>query len=363
LDVPNGAKNDEGLALRRRANIFLPNLSYISPRNRSGIRHHLFDLYSNVFDGQVVTVLPVDNVHNLLLKAALNYSKIVSGSLNVVTQGYSVLSSYAAMLTMPDIHIIVHTWKVPGHTDGRLTSKIYDYFLSQIIKKSVLTVVASKKQEREIRALFPHVRILFAPVTVDSTFWTPECDQPDVLEKYNLEKDRFILTVGGNDRYEEISLGVAEWLGVQYIRVTRNKSIVNLVRETERKMGLSGKTIILNNISDTELISLYRNALIVLLPTKTKTNPAGLSSLVEAMACGGIIATHRDLAEGYIVDNVNGLLLNDYDINNVAKRLENIGGKTRLLVKANARKFAVKSLNSELVAANFKAVLRGMDLL
>jgi len=81
------------------------------------------------------------------------------------------------------------------------------------------------------------------------------------------------------------------------------------------------------------------------------------------MACGGIIAAHHDLAEGYIVDNVNGLLLNDYDIDKVAKRLENIGEKTRLLVKANARKFAVKSLNSELVAANLRAVLRGLGLL
>lgn len=341
----------------REVNILLPDISYIRPRNQSGTVHHLYDTYSQVFDNQEVRVLPIDNIQNIYLKSLVNYHKIKGNSLNVVTQGYSVLSTYAAALMKPNIEIIVHTWKVPSYSDNRVTAKINDFFLRQIIKKSILVAVASKKQERQLRDLFPYVPRCFAPVTVDSSFWNTESAKISILEKYLLQQERFVLTVGGNDRREEFGMLAAQRLKVKYVRVTKNQPIVDLVRQTERKLGLSGTTLILNGINDSDLISLYRHALVVLLPTITRTNPAGLSSLVEAMSCGGIVAAPYDLAEGYIIDRQNGLWLNSYIVNEFARKVEDMNDFCRNEVRANAQKFAQTVLNSEVVARHIRYVL------
>ena len=174
-----------------------------------------------------------------------------------------------------------------------MTARLIDFCLRRVIARSRLVVVISKKQERQIRVLFPNVPAFFAPITVDSQFWTPEASQPDVLTRYNLEAHRYVLTVGGNDRREKTSLQVAAALGLDYARVTKYESIIKTVKEAEQRLSLIGKAKILQQVSDIDLISLYHYAYMVLLPTVTRTNPAGLSAIVEAMSCGSLVATGR----------------------------------------------------------------------
>ena len=361
MDASNDKATPEDSNIKRHINILLPALTYMYPKNSSGTRHHLIDLFSKVFKDYPLTVLPLDKIRGIFFKSIVNFFKIASNSLNVAMQGYSVISTFMAMYTKRNIKIIVHTWKVPGYSDDKLTAKIYDYFLKKIIQKSVLTIVASKKQERQVKTNFPQIPVFFAPVTVDCEFWNPKFKQVELLDKFNLKKNKFIITVGGNDRNEEVGLTLAEKLDVQYVRITRNKKIIELVREPEQKLGMPGRAIILDDVSDLELISLYRYADVILLPTVTETNPAGLSSLVEGMACKGVVCAPAALAETYIVDNENGLLLDDYNTDKISERINGLCEEKRLIIKENARKFAIESLNSELVANNLRKVLNKLE--
>ena len=343
--------------MKHQTNILLPDIMYVIKRNESGVNHHLFELYSKVFNGPKVSILPVRGGHNILYSAILNFLKISPGSLNVVTQGYSVLTMYVASLILRDIRIIVHTWKVPGFSDNRITAHIYDYMLGRLVRKSLIVVVASKKQERQVKELFPFVLTFFAPVTVDADFWNSKKNTLCTLAKNSLNQDGYVLTVGGNDRNEEVSMGVAKLLGLSYVRVTKNQSVIAHVKAVEKKMNMTGTTLILSNISDIDLIALYHNAFAVLLPTITENNPAGLSSLVEALSCGALVAVGRDLAEGYIVDGSNGVVFNDQNVVDIVEKLRCISDELRQSLKDNARKYAVRMLNSDLIAADLQKVL------
>src|SRR4051812_34983677 len=96
-------------------NIFLSSFVWAQPRPGSGIRHHVLDLYSQVFGGSSYTVYPTRPVKNLLLFAFVHFAKFKSGTLNVVTQGYPVIAAFLALLFGRKLKLIVHTWKVPGY--------------------------------------------------------------------------------------------------------------------------------------------------------------------------------------------------------------------------------------------------------
>ncbi len=353
-------KSAQDSNMKSQINILLPDLSYSYVRNEAGVRHHLYELYTKVFGGQNVNVFPTRKVNNILYSAIRDFIKIRPGSLNVVTQGYSVLATYAAAMIWKDIRIIVHTWKVPGFSDDKITAYIYDYVLSKLISKSLMVVVASKKQERQMQVLFPSVSTFFAPVTVDTGFWSPKTDSHHLLVKHGLKESAYVLTVGGNDRNEEIGMKVSGLLGIPYVRVTKNQSVIDNVKTVEKKLNMSGMTILLSNISDADLAILYQNAFVVLLPTITETNPAGLSSLVEALSCGAMIAVGSDLAEGYIVDGEHGIVFRSHNVDDIVDRLNCIGETVRETIKGNARDHAVRSLNSDLVAANLQKALYKM---
>jgi hypothetical protein len=87
----------------------------------------------------------------------------------------------------------------------------------------------------------------------------------------------------------------------------------------------------------------------------TKTNPAGLSAMVEAMACGALVGIPEYLAEGYVTDGVNGLLLSERP-QEFAERVLNYSGGVSFM-RSTAREFADRALNVRLVAANLQTFL------
>jgi len=346
--------------MKSQVNILLPDFSYSYARNEAGVRHHLYELYTKVFSGQNVNILPAIKARNILSAAIRSFFTIRSGSLNVVTQGHSVLATYAATMIRRDIRIIVHTWKVPGFSDDKITAYIYDYILRKLIRKSLIIVVASRKQERQLKGLFPSVPTFFAPVTVNTEFWMPKTNIAPLLVTYGLKESSYVLTVGGNDRNEEIGMRVAGLLGLQYVRVTKNQSVIDRIKVVEKELNMSGMTIILSNIGDADLRVLYQSAFVVILPTITDTNPAGLSSLVEALSCGAMLAVGADLAEGYIVDGENGIVFRKQNVDDIVERLKGIDEMMRKTLKDNARDYAVSSLNSDMVAVSLQKALHKM---
>jgi len=339
-------------------NIFLSSFVWSQPRPGSGIRHHVLDLYSRVFSNEGYVVYPTRPVSFDILGALWHLTKFKSGTFNVVTQGYPVIAAFLALLLGMRVRLIVHTWKVPGHTDDRLTARLYDLALDRLIRSADLVVVASEQQRRQLSEKYPKIRICFAPVTVDCEYWSPDRDaegDPAVLSNFGLKRERYVLTVGGNDRDERFGILLARELGLKYVRATNDRQLVGQVAAIRDELGAADVAKVLLNVSDGELRVLYRNAYIVCLPTFTRTNPAGLSALVEAMACGAVVAVPASIAEGYIEDAINGFVLSEHP-KDFSYRLTGLQSQFSS-VRRRARQTAVKELAQETIAEHVRGQL------
>jgi hypothetical protein len=147
-------------------------------------------------------------------------------------------------------------------------------------------------------------------VSVDSRFWHPEPeDMDDILNRFGLEKGCYVLTSGGTARDEIFGAKVAKILNLTYVRASMDFHTIERARSILSREGLANHVKILFNPSDVELRSLYSGAYVVCLPTLTKTNPAGLTSLVVAMACGAVVAVPDTIAKGYVEEGTNGIIL------------------------------------------------------
>lgn len=291
-------------------NLFLSSYTWAGARSAFGPLHHFRCLYEEVFRDHQVSVFPKQLESNLIASGIRHVPAMLKGDINVLAQGYPIIAGALTSLLRRDPRIIVHTWKVPGISDDRLTAHAYDIALRRSIERARAVVVASVTQKRQLEMLEVPCPVVFAPVTVDSSFWHPETPNlEEALARFKLERDGYVLTVGSTDRDEIYAAVVARMLGLTYVRSSWGRRYAEHAREQLAARKLDGHTRILVNPSDIELRALYAGAFLVCLPTITRTNPAGLSAVVETMACGTVAAVPESLAEGYVEDGINGLVL------------------------------------------------------
>ena len=330
-------------------NIFLTSHVWTIPLNKFGVRQHVAALYEEIVKGEDVHVYPKDASSGLLLNVVRHLPALFSGELNIITQGYPIVAGALVSFVRKDPSLIVHTWKVPGYTDARLSARIYDVMLRRAIKKAKAVVVASRPQKRQLKAMGVTCPVFFAPVTVDCQFWKPSPEgMEEILTKFGLTKAGYVLTVGGSDRDEVYAAHVAKRIGLPYVRTTYDVRLAERVKLKLVSENLESISRVLVYPSYVELRALYAGALLVCLPTITKTNPAGLTSLVEAMACGAVVAVPEPIAEGYVEDGINGFVLRG-EAKEFADRLISKNSDL-LLIKQIARRFAEIELNNINVA-------------
>jgi glycosyltransferase involved in cell wall biosynthesis len=293
-------------------NIFLSSHIWKLPRNINGVRHHVKALYEEVFRGRDVQFMPTGPDHGLLRDGLRYVPTLFRGTINVLTPGYPVLAGALALTLRSDLNLIVHTWKVPGYSDDRISAHLYDSMLTRVIRRALAVVVVSHLQKRQLEAMGLNCPVFFSPVTVDTNYWHPlPVDRDSVLASFNLTNDGYVLTVGGNDRDEVHGARLAKSLGIPYVRASNDKNAIIYAGLELERHGFRENCKLLLSPKDNELRALYGAARVVSLPTKTKTNPAGLTALVEAMACGALVEIPATLAEGYVDHNVNGFLISD----------------------------------------------------
>jgi glycosyltransferase involved in cell wall biosynthesis len=337
-------------------NVFLSSRVWAEPLNAFGLRHHVAALYEEVFRDREVRMYPREREGGLLAAGLRHLPTLLAGDVNVLAQGYPVVTGALASWVRRNPGLIMHTWKVPGISDRRLSARAYDVLLRRVINRARAVVVANHLQRRQIEALGVACPVIFAPVTVDSRFWHPEPDKMDIdLARFELKRDSYVLTVGGTDRDETYAARVAGLLGLLYVRATYDKHSAERARLQLACENLEGHSRILVNSSHVELRALYAGARIICLPTVTRTNPAGLSSMVEAMACGALVGIPESLAEGYVVDGSNGLVLSDVPEDFAARVV--LAAARVPSIRLAVRKFAEEQLNVLRVGTNLRSKL------
>ena len=341
-------------------NLLFSSIDWTRPRNAAGVRHHVFDMYTRAFASASFRVYPTRSSGNWLTQTVYHAFRIGPSSVNVVAPGFPVLSAYLAQRVVRGAKVVVHTWKVPGYTSRRWTARAYDCVLDDLIRKAVLVVVASRKQLAQMSERYPGVPVLFAPVTVDCQFWCPDAGRGEDahrLSTLGVDRDGFVLTVGDSDRDEALGVEIAARLARCYVRVTKDKRQVRMLRQAEEAVRSGERAKVLLDVSDEDLRALYRAAYVVSLPTLTRTNPAGLSALTEAMACGALVLAPEELCNGYIVDQVSGVTFNVWDAGKVSRKMLQITPDRLEAIRTEARRMAMVELSSERVAANLRQVL------
>jgi len=333
-------------------NVLLSSRIWTLPRNTEGVRHHVKALYEETFRGRDVRFMPIGPDHGLLRDGLRHVSTLLGGSINVLTPGYPVVAGALALTLRSDLNLIVHTWKVPGYSDDRVSARLYDAMLTRVIRRARAVVVASHVQKRQLEATGLNCPVIFSPVTVDTNYWHPlPKDRDSVLASFNLTNDGYVLTVGGNDRDEVYGARMAKSLGLLYVRASNDKgAIINAGLELDR-YGFHDNYKLLISPTDNELRALYGAARVVCLPTHTATNPAGLTALVEALACGALVAIQPSLAQGYVVENENAIFT-DTDPEVLRNTILNstLVNKIRMAAHEHAKTF----LNVSRISLDFK---------
>jgi len=324
------------------------------------LKQHVRDLYERVFEKQETTLFPKDSDVSFW-KGVHRYLHIAYQSkLNIICPDYPLMIGFILSITKLANTNIYHTWSVPFHSKRGLKAFCLSVISYIGMFRSLAIVVASRHQQVLLRNIGIHKPIFFSPVSVDSEFWFGQFSR-DVFVKYGLEVGGYVLTVGGSDRDEIYSAELAKILKLNYVRCGYDKNVLDLAKKNLNEKKLLDHTTFIHNPSHTELRVLYSGCAILCLPTIVKTNPAGLSSMVEGMSCGALVAVDEIIATGYLKDEETGLFLTGS-----AQDLADKFNKTKQIhldIKTNVRDAAVKDLNVSKIAEVLKNEFRSIGIL
>ena len=222
------------------------------------------------------------------------------------------------------------------------TSSGLKYFFKRFIAKKIAftadrIICVSTLQKNIFQEILkiPEGKIAFLPYSVDCNFFRPSNED---------NAGDFILSVGSADRDNTLLRRVISDLpgiklietgkGVSEIKFSENSSL-NQQKNTEDKIRIL-------SVSFEKLRDLYQKCLFAVLPILPTTDqPAGLTSLLEAMAMGKPVIISKGLTtEDYIINHKNGILVEPGNFKQLKKSITELinNPKERSRIGENARK-------------------------
>ena len=324
------------------------------------LKQHVRDLYESVFEEKETNLFPKESDISFFKGIKMYLYIAYKSKLNIICPDYPVLIAAILSIIKLKNNNIFHTWVVPFHSKNSLKAFFFDIILYVGMFRSLAIVVASVNQKELLRKIKINKPIFFSPVSVDSDFWCYRLSN-DTFARYGLKQGGYVLTVGGTDRDEIYAAEVAKMLHLNYVRCSYNRTILEIAERELSRKKLFGHAKFIYNPSHEELRVLYSGSALLCLPTIVKTNPAGLSSMVEGMSCGALVGFHQIVGEGYIEDDETGLFLTTS-----AQEFACKFNKTKELhsrIRANARLKAVSDLNILKVAKTLRADFESIGIL
>jgi glycosyltransferase involved in cell wall biosynthesis len=182
---------------------------------------------------------------------------------------------------------------------------------------------------------------------IDTEFFTPAV----------VKQEPYLLVPGNQDRNEQWVSDIADAVNVPVIRATSSQRSIQFHRRPNSRVRVSA------NVSYLELRELYRSAMAVVIPVINHRHPAGLTTLLEAMACGKTAFVNRGkTAEDYIEDGTTGRVLSDKQEEFMPQIQVGLQDSRRLAeIGLAARERAVKVFSHEVLAPQWRDALAPSD--
>jgi glycosyltransferase involved in cell wall biosynthesis len=175
----------------------------------------------------------------------------------------------------------------------RVRARIVEYCIARA--DAVFTFAS--EQALYLRRKYGTDNVHFLRQQVDTIFFSPDA----------AEEGDYLLSVGGDVSrdYETLKLAVFE-LGMPIVLRT------NLVQEEPARYP--HVKVVTERQNDTQLRELYRRARIVVLPLKDMLHPGGITTLLEAFACGNaVVVSNSRGVRDYLRDGENCLVVPSED--------------------------------------------------
>ena len=208
-------------------------------------------------------------------------------------------------------------------------------------------VTLSEREAERLRTMFPRLRekIKFIPLGVDLAYFAPR----------SISQKRQVFAPG-LDPCRDYTTVFSATDGLVPLLVSRSRAIDD--------MGTLPRHVTTTFFDAHTILNAYAESKVVIVSLDIRNginDAAGTTTVVEAMAMGkAIVATRTPTSESYIVDGVNGILVPQCDpaaMHNAIKKLLD-DDVLRAALGKNAREFAEKNLDAELMAECFAEFFR-----
>lgn len=167
------------------------------------------------------------------------------------------------------------------------------------LKKLSAAVVVGTSQQEYLGKIIGHERVFFAPLGVDSEYYTP----PDSFESRDPD---LCVIVGENYRDFPTMRGVIEL--VAYKR-PRTKFIAVIPPKAYDLVGQHPNLTLLSGVPEDELLRFYRTASLMVLPLKDAT---ANNAVLEGLACGlPLVVTDVGSTRDYVSEDSAALMPNN----------------------------------------------------
>lgn len=166
----------------------------------------------------------------------------------------------------------------------------------------------------------------------------------------------FIVAMGSAHRDYSTLIEAVDRLGLPTVIITRKADIASL--------PISRHVSFLSNLSEEECLQIMAKARICVTPIANLTTASGQVTFINAMQLGvPVIATRCPGTEGYITHELDGVLVNPFDVDDLAGAISRVWEdeffKTSL--GRNARQTARECFSDEMAASRLLQIIRGLN--
>jgi len=174
-----------------------------------------------------------------------------------------------------------------GKQSGNFVTYLRDACSGWLLSYAKLIIFISIQHYREYKERYEKagVQVYYIPKGVDTEFFDPEKATVDDCPDISLQGTRYLLVVGDVLRDDHFLWRALSDRRTPIVRVTRFVEVKESVEKEIRQCGIAGDRVLLN-VTYPNLRWLYKNALGLLHLTDDSWQPAGITTLVEAMATG-----------------------------------------------------------------------------